>query len=219
MGAVPARVERLNQPVTPPPSKPYRPRPVRPSWPKKQSRTRRNPLNLRQFLVQAALLLLLACPARAQPDLPALRHLYAEAVQTEPAALRLLAATRGYDGPSAAVVGYHALAEAVRARYLWNPLAKLRAVREARRLFGRAVALDPQNVEVRFLRYSVEANVPRYLGLSDHLADDRAAVLGGARQYPRLGLDPQSLQLIRDFMLRYGDCSPEEARMLRAIAP
>lgn len=177
---------------------------------------------LRRPMILALIGLLLALPVGAQsaaPTLSALRHLYAAAATDEAPARRLLAAVNGYDGPSAPILGYRAVAEAVQARYAWSPLTKLRAVREAERLFARAVLLDPQNVEVRFLRFTIEVNVPRYLGYSQHLPDDRAVIMRGAHHYPNLGLDAQSLTLIRDFMLQRGACTPEEARMLRAIVP
>lgn len=163
--------------------------------------------------------LLLSSLATRATDLPNLRHLYAAAVQDEAAARRFHAALKTYNGAEPTVLAYRAVAEALQARYFWSPLAKLRAVRSADKLFTRAVALDPASVEVRFLRFTVESSVPRYLGYSQHLADDRVLVLRGARHYPDLGLDAPSLTLIRDFMLRYGDCSPAEARMLRAITP
>lgn len=179
------------------------------------------------LLVLAVLAVLAVVPGRAgggarpvgAPDLPSLRRHYAAAATDEAAARRMLAAVRGYDGPNAAIVGYRAVAEAVQARYVWSPLAKLRAVRAAQKTFDHAVALDARNVEVRFLRYTIEVNVPRYLGLSAHLAADRALIIAGARHYPDLGLDAQSLTIIRDFMLQRGECTPEETRMLRAIAP
>lgn len=152
-------------------------------------------------------------------DLPALRKLYAAAVVEEAASRQFVAVVRAYHGSDAAVIGYCGVAEAVQARYFWSPLAKLRAVREAQRQFSRAVALDPQNVEVRFLRFSVESHVPRYLGYSQHLADDRIIILRGAQHYTSLGLNASSLRLIRDFMLLHGDCSAAEARVLRAMTP
>ncbi len=164
-------------------------------------------------------LLLLASWSGATPDLPALRHQYAEAVQDEAAALRFYTALKTYSGSNATVLAYRAVAEALQARYAWSPLVKLRAVKVADRLFTRAVATEPRNVEVRFLRFTVESSVPRYLGFSQHVADDRAYILAGARHYPRLGLDTHSLILIRDFMLRYGECTREEAQMLREIKP
>lgn len=160
-----------------------------------------------------------ASAAPTVPDLVRLRHLYAEAVQTEAAAKVYHAQLHGYTGNDPAILAYRGVAEALLARYQWSPMAKLRAVREAQRLFTRAVGLAPDNVEVRFLRYTVEANVPRYLGFSQHLTEDRAHIIKGARHYPNLGLDPQSLRLIRDFMLSHGSCTPEEAAMLRRVSP
>ncbi len=162
---------------------------------------------------------LLAPTPAAVPDLTRLRHLYAEAVQEEAAAKSFHSVLHPYNGADAAILAYRGVAEALLARYQWSPMAKLRAVREAQRLFKRAVGLAPENVEVRFLRYTVEANVPHYLGFSQHLAEDRAHIIKGARNYPNLGLDAHSLQLIRDFMLAHGDCNAEEAAMLRRVAP
>ena len=157
--------------------------------------------------------------AWAQPpavSLPVLQHLYAEAALHEAAAHRMLALVRSYHGTDAAILGYRAAAEAVQARYHWGPLAKLRAVREAQRQFTRAVATDPHNVEVRFLRFTIETNVPAYLGYSQHLAEDRALIMRRAQRLGALGLDAPAQRLIRDFMLKHGNCTPEEERMLRA---
>ena len=204
---------------------PLRPLEAHFAWAKRPKSSLRNPLNLRQSVVQAVAVLLVATATAqsAPPDLRTLRHLYAAAVQEEIASDRFLTVVRAQQKTNAVGLGYRGVAEAVQAQYLWSPLARLRAVREAHRWFGGAVALDPQNVEVRFLRFSVETHVPRYLGLSPHLADDRALILRGARGYaslgPSLGLDGPSLRLIRDFMLRYGECTPEETQMLRRLEP
>lgn len=156
---------------------------------------------------------------RGDLSVTTLRHLYAQAAFDAAAAGRFQKLLHSYSGSDATVLGYRAVAEAVQARYLWNPLAKLKAVRAAQAQFTKAVALAPDNVEIRFLRYTVESNVPHYLGFSQHLEDDRRLVMAGARHYPTLGLDAQSLQMIRDFMLTHSSCTPEEARMLHAIKP
>jgi hypothetical protein len=169
-----------------------------------------------------AVLVLSVPPSWAQTTgvtLPKLRGLYAEAAREEAAAQRMLAIARGYTGADAAIIGYRGAAEAVQARYMWSPLAKLRAVREAQRSFKQAVAAAPLNVEIRFLRFTIESNVPHYLGYSQHVGEDRALIMRAARRYPELGLDPQSLRIIRDFMLLHGNCTPEEAQMLRNVSP
>ena len=166
-----------------------------------------------------SLLFMAGTSCGAEPDLVALRHLYAQAVQTEEAARQFHATLKTYTGANATVLAYRGVAEALQARYAWSPLAKLRAVRGADKLFSRAVAIDVENIEIRFLRFTVEMSVPHYLGFSQHLAEDRTRILRAARHYPDLGLDPQSLMLIRDFMLRYGNCTEEEARMLRGLVP
>ncbi len=152
-------------------------------------------------------------------DLTTLRHLYAEAAFSEDVAQRLHQRLRPYQGTDAVVLAYKGVAEALQARYVWSPLAKLRAVRVAQVLFTQAVGTAPANVEVRFLRFTIETNVPRYLGFSQHLADDRAFIIRGAAHPAALGLDPGSLRAIRGFMLKYGDCTSEEARMLSALNP
>lgn len=151
--------------------------------------------------------------------LPTLRHLYVKAASEAEAAGRFQELLHSYNGSDATVLGYRAAAEAMQARYQWSPVAKLKAVRAAQTQFARAVALEPANVEVRFLRYTVESNVPNYLGFSQHLEDDRRQVMAGVQHYPARGLDAQSFRMIRDFMLAHSSCTPEEARILRAIKP
>ena len=77
------------------------------------------------------------------------------------------------------MLAYKGAAEAIRARDA-SMFNKLTYVQQAARTFDQAVALDGKNPEIRFLRFSVESNLPAFLGLSKHVDEDRALLVESA---------------------------------------
>lgn len=73
----------------------------------------------------------------------------------------------GYKGAVVMAIGRHSA----------NPLTKLRTFNEGRALLDTAIVLDPQSVELRFLRLSIQVNVPRILGYSGQVTEDRAFIV------------------------------------------
>ena len=116
----------------------------------------------------------------------ALRRHYEQAAGDKQAGEKFYQLLHSYAGPDALVLGYKAASEAIKARDA-SLFDKLTYVQQAARTFEQAVALAGDNAEIRFLRFSVESNLPAFLGLSKHVDEDRAFLLGAALQHPRLG--------------------------------
>jgi NADH:ubiquinone oxidoreductase subunit F (NADH-binding) len=77
----------------------------------------------------------------------------------------------------AIITGYIGALEALKAKHAWNPYAKLDYLDKAEVTFAKAIASDPQNIEIRFLRYTVEYYVPAFLGYGDHIAEDKRVII------------------------------------------
>ncbi|RYE91051.1 MAG: hypothetical protein EOO37_01355 [Cytophagaceae bacterium] len=145
-----------------------------------------------------------------------LRRQYQEAAASKEAGDKFYDLLHGYTEQNALVLGYKAASEAIKARDA-SMLNKLTYVQQAARTFEQAVNLDPDNAEIRFLRFSVESNVPPFLGLSKHVDEDKKFLLDAALQYPHSGLDAEGFRAVRSFLVERKHVSETEAQQLAQI--
>lgn len=64
--------------------------------------------------------------------------------------------------------------QAVWANHISNPISKLNTFNEGKKNIENAVKRSPDNVEIIFIRYSVQKNCPAFLGYRSNVAEDRA---------------------------------------------
>lgn len=145
-----------------------------------------------------------------------LRRHYEQAAASKEAGEKFYDLLHGYRDQNALVLGYKAASEAIKARDA-SMLNKLTYVQQAARTFEQAVALAPENAEIRFLRFSVESNLPPFLGLSKHVEEDKSFLLGAALQHPRSGLDDEAFRTVRNFLVGRGHVSEAEAQQLAQV--
>lgn len=72
---------------------------------------------------------------------------------------------------------YVAYFTALKARHVTSPYEKITYVRSFDKAIKKAVALAPDNFEIRFLRFSVQDKLPSYLGFSKELVVDKKIIL------------------------------------------
>ena len=171
-----------------------------------------------KFLILTLLLTFSALVStEANPyTLPKLRQQYQQAAASKEAGEKFHQLMSAYTQQNAVVLAYKAAAEAIRARDA-SMLSKLTYVQQASKQFEQAVQLDPNNPEVRFLRLSVESNLPSFLGLSQHVDEDRQFLLKTLLQHPNSGLDAESFGLVRDFLVGRGHVSEADAQRLARL--
>jgi hypothetical protein len=146
----------------------------------------------------------------------ALRRHYEQAATDKQAGEKFYNLLHDYAGQDALVLGYKAASEAIRARDA-SMLNKLTYVQQAAKTFDQAVGLDGNNAEIRFLRFSVESNLPPFLGLSKHVDEDKAFLLNAALQHPSSGLDAEAFQTVRGFLVGRGHVSEADAQRLAQV--
>lgn len=121
-----------------------------------------------------------------------------------------------YKDRDALVLGYKAASEAIRARDA-SMFNKLTYVQDAAKTFEQAVSIDPKNPEIRFLRFSVESNLPPFLGLSKHVDEDKELLLNAALGHPNSGLDAEAFRTVRSFLVGRGHVSDADAQRLSKV--
>lgn len=147
-----------------------------------------------------------------------LRGQYVKASKEEAAAKHFHKKMSAYEDNDPVVLAYKAASEAVMAKYVWNPYSKLKQLKAANAIFEDAVALDKDNAEIRFLRFTVEHYVPRYLNLSAHVEEDKKLIIDSLKAYPDSNLSKPLARSMRDFLLSKDHCSEEEKKILRQIS-
>lgn len=58
------------------------------------------------------------------------------------------------------------------ANHVINPLSKYNTFVKGKKNIEKAVKSSPNNIEIRFLRYSVQKNAPSFLGYNDNITED-----------------------------------------------
>lgn len=109
-------------------------------------------------------------------DISAVRNTYKLAVEQSAKADELVKITKNY-GSNGILIAYHATGKALQAKHGWNPATRYALGKEAADLLNIAVSAAPQNLEVRFLRFSFESRAPAILGITYHTKEDKHWIL------------------------------------------
>mgnify|MGYP001553505934 CR=1 FL=1 len=68
--------------------------------------------------------------------------------------------------------GYIALLNFIKSRELKSPFKKMRYFNRAKKLLEQLIELYPSNVELRYLRYSIQVSSPAFLGYNKNVESD-----------------------------------------------
>ncbi len=111
-------------------------------------------------------------------------------------------------------LAYQGTLDGLKAKHSWNPYSKIKYLNTAEKLLQNAVAADPQNIEIRFLRFSIEHNVPGFLGDNKNLVADREMMIKqlNDKNYGTANKEV-TMRLIR-FLLDSKRCSAAETENL-----
>jgi hypothetical protein len=74
---------------------------------------------------------------------------------------------------NAVLTGYFGAVSATMANYLKDPSAKLKYFKDGRNNLEKAVRMDSLNPEIRFLRFTIQTNVPKTLHYDKEIESDK----------------------------------------------
>lgn len=142
--------------------------------------------------------LLMTSPLFAQQVLiEEIRQLYPQAADRERSCERLLSLTEaGVRTNDPLVVGYQGAGRMMMASHRGNPIDKLNEFSAGKSALERAIRLAPHNIELRYLRYSIQVNTPGFLRYSKHQSEDCAFLKAGLAAVH----DAVLQKAIRDFL-------------------
>jgi hypothetical protein len=106
---------------------------------------------------------------------------------------------------------YYGMALLLEAKHGLNPYTKLNNFKKGREILDNAVTKASQNVEIRFLRFSVQTNAPFFLNYNRNISADKAVILEG---WPKLK-DADLKSRIKIFMLNSSNCTNAERAIFK----
>jgi len=107
-------------------------------------------------------------------------------------------------------LSYIGALEALKAKHAWNPYSKLKYLKRSEGTLAKAVTAEPHNMEIRFMRFSVEYKVPGFLGDKKHLYTDREEIITQIKQGHYTTDDKQMVITISRFLLNSKTCTAAE---------
>ncbi len=125
----------------------------------------------------AALIFLSAFTSQATLSLKQLRETYFRAATSKDESARLsrLLDTAG-EKSDPVILCYKGAAEMLKARYAVNPFAKMSLFNKGKDLIERSISRDTSCVESRFVRFTIQRNLPGFLGYNRNIARDSCMI-------------------------------------------
>lgn len=148
------------------------------------------------------------------PDLHVIRRLLVVALESKKTTDSLYKSLEDIKDKPALINAYMGTLEALKAKHTWNPYYKIKYLNDSERTFKTAVAADPRNIEIRFMRFSIEHNVPKFLGYTDNLIDDREEIVKQIDAKYYASADKTLVKTIIRFMLNSKRCTANEQKNL-----
>jgi hypothetical protein len=139
------------------------------------------------------------------------RKKYFEAIGNERKIEKLVKELRDIKNPSALLLAYRAACESMLAQFSWNPYTKLAQVNKSFDLFEKAIKDDFENVEIRFLRFSVQHNVPDFLRKNREFEEDKDVLVDN---FKNADFDIEFAQFIIGYLKDSGRFEKSELEVL-----
>lgn len=146
-------------------------------------------------------------------DLSKIRGLYHRAAEVKQDAAKLNQLMLQMDSETAApvLICYKGANEMIQAKYTLNPISKLEKFNKGKELIKKAFSRDTLNLEMRFIRYSIQSNLPAFLGYHDDLGKDKQFLLDNTINTK----DPELKEMIFNYLSALSVIKPDELKQLK----
>lgn len=132
-----------------------------------------------RFLLLIITCFIFANSSAINPSIEEIRNLYQKAAKEEALCKKLLVSLQSYnESNNTTLAAYRACATMIMAKYISNPINKLSKFNEGKMLLEKCIEKDNKNVEIRFLRFTVQCNAPKFVGYNSLLLLDKNFLLG-----------------------------------------
>lgn len=106
-------------------------------------------------------------------DLNEVRASYSKAVLDKKLCKKMIEELELSKEKSVIALAYLGAYQTIWANHVFNPLSKLATFKKGKNNIESAISKEPENVEIRYIRFSVQKNAPSFLRYNSHLKEDR----------------------------------------------
>ena len=143
------------------------------------------------------------------------RQLYKEATADLEELEDLWEKVKDYQKDAGVLFAYKAAAKALQAKDSWIPHKKWTYIKEAMVMFREAIETEPENIEMRFLRFTVQHNTPEFLDLSDELDEDLECIRTQIHRFADFKLEDKHIAFMLEFLEESKRISEEVINQIR----
>ena len=165
------------------------------------------------FVFMLAALTVFAAQAN-EPDLAPLRKKLMLAINSKQTTDSLYNTLSQNNKKTPVLVAYMATTEALKAKHCWNPYLKFKYLGLSGTDMQKAIEADPHNIEIRFMRFSIQHNLPGFLGMSHDLNTDRLEIIKQVSSHNYGTADRELTEAIIKFLIASKRCTPAESALL-----
>lgn len=116
------------------------------------------------------------------------------------------------------LLAYSGAIEALKAKHAFNPFRKFNYVLSSLEILERAVKRDEQNLEIRFIRFSILHNLPGIFGYSKERKADIDEIVSQLSKKDYVKYDPKLQKYVIEFMLESERLNDAQIRQLKKLA-
>lgn len=129
--------------------------------------------------MKTLLIIFLFIASSASSELMELRKMYSKAGINKENASAFYNKTVAIRSEEAIVLGYRGFAFTLKAKYESELLKKKNNFSKGVELLESSIKKDPQSLELRVLRMSIQENAPRFLNYNKNLNEDKQLIMNG----------------------------------------
>lgn len=127
------------------------------------------------------------------------RSLYKASAANKDSCMKLIGLLTHFDEENNSLMaGYRACATMMMAGHVINPFSKFSYFRKGRELLEKCIQNDSDNIELRFLRFSVQTNLPGFLNYNRSIKEDKQVLLDTILQVPDVKLKKFIINFLRN---------------------
>jgi len=115
-------------------------------------------------------------------DLNYLRTNYYKSVSDKSLCQNMITDLENDKDKSAVQLAYLGGLQTIWANHVFSPISKLSTFNEGKKNIELAVSKDPNNIEIRFVRLSVQEKIPSFLGYKSNIKEDTEMIKNNLSQ-------------------------------------
>lgn len=129
------------------------------------------------------------------------RHKFVQGIEDKEVAKGLHEELKKEKDDNPLLLGYFGATYGLLANHSSSYFTKYSKARDAVKTLDKAIEKDPDNIELRFLRLNLQDKIPRILGLSGNMDEDKQFLIEHFEDDHHMHRDPKAMETVSNYMI------------------